>query len=200
MIKKTILMFYATAAVVSAEIKPLMIGQPVPAGAAVTVEAKAFDLQSAASEQRLAIIYYRGGWCPFCTTQLKQLNHLYDELMLLGFRIIALSPDKPSKLRESLDGSELSFTLLSDSTMKTAQAFGIAYEVDKPSLKKLKAYNIDIEEASGETHHLLPVPSVFLVGTDGRIDFVYANPDYTTRLDPEVLLAAARSVVKNDQK
>jgi peroxiredoxin len=94
----------------------------------------------------------------------------------------------------------MSYILLSDSSMETARAFGIAFEVDPPMLEKLASYNIDIEGASGQTHHLLPVPSVFLVGTDGIIDFVYANPDYKVRLEPEVLLAAAKAAIKADEE
>ena len=43
------------------------------------------------------------------------------------------------------------------------------------------------------------MPSVFLVGTDGIIDFAYVNPDYKTRLDSEVLLAAAKATLKTDE-
>lgn len=200
-IKKLLLMMMGCAAAiaVSAKIEPLMIGQPIPSGPVMTVEAQPFNLQDAAKEQRLAIIYYRGGWCPYCTMQLKQLTMIYDELNSMGYKILAISPDRPEKLRESLKKGPLSFTLLSDSSMKTAMAFGIAFKVDEPTLKVLEGYDLDIEEASGQTHHLLPVPSVFLVGRDGIIDFVYANPDYTVRLDPKVLLAAARAAMEQEE-
>ncbi len=39
---------------------------------------------------------------------------------------------------------------------------------------------------------LLPVPAVFLVNTDGIIQFQYVNPNYTVRLKKEVILAAAK--------
>jgi peroxiredoxin len=48
-----------------------------------------------------------------------------------------------------------------------------------------------IEAASGGKHHELPVPAVFLVATNGVIQFEYVNPDYTVRAHPDVLLAAA---------
>jgi peroxiredoxin len=175
------------------EVRPLMIGQPVPGTELKTAEGGGFDLQAAAREQPLVVIFYRGGWCPFCNRHLGQLQEAVPQFQELGYRIVAISPDRPEKLQESLDKSGLSYTLLSDSSMAAAKAFGLAFEVDAPMLDKLASYHIDIEEASGQTHHLLPVPAVFLVGTDGLIDFVYANPDYKTRLAPEVLLAAAKA-------
>lgn len=192
MMKKAVVIAVLVCSTALATVSPLMIGQTIPAGPLKTVEGKPFDLLDAAKTDRLAIIYYRGGWCPYCNLQLAELNEVYKELLSLGFRIVAISPDTPETLRAGLEGKPLHFTLLSDSSMETAQAFGIAYQVDEAMLKKLESYEIDIEAASGTTHHLLPVPSVFLVGTDGVIDFVYANPDYTTRLDPDVLLAEAR--------
>ena len=56
-------------------------------------------------------------------------------------------------------------------------------------------YGIDLEEASGYDHHLLPVPAVFVIDPEGVIDFQYVNPDYRARLDPNVLLAAARAAL-----
>jgi peroxiredoxin len=183
----------------SAEIKPLQVGETIPATKLVTVEGESFDLLAAAKEQRLAIIYYRGGWCPYCNTHLGQLQEADAKLRALGYRILAISPDSIAKMKESLDKDHMSYTLLSDSSMETAKAFGIAFEVEQPMLEKLASYNIDIEAASGETHHLLPVPSVFLVGTDGVIDFVHSDENHKVRLQPEALLAAANAAVQSDQ-
>lgn len=175
------------------ELKPLMIGESIPDVSLNSVEGKVFDLRSAAREQPLVLIFYRGGWCPYCNAHLGQLQQIDPQLSELGYRIIAISPDRPEKLQTSLEKEGLSYTLLSDSSMAAAKAFGIAFEADAPMLEMLASYNIDIEEASGEKHHLLPVPSVFIVGSDGIIDFSYANPDYKKRLAPEVLLAAAKT-------
>ncbi len=114
----------------------------------------------------------------------------------MGFELILISPDRPAKLRETLAKHKIQGRLLSDSQMLAAQAFGVAYRVDDDTLSALKKYGVDLEEASGENHHQLPVPAVFIAGTDGVIQFTYANPDYTVRLKPELLLAAAKSALK----
>lgn len=185
----------SVASLVLAEVNLLMIGQPIPAVPLSTVDGENFDLSAAAKEQPLILIFYRGGWCPYCNAHLGQLQEIDPQLRELGYRIIAISPDRSEKIAESLEKVKMSYTLLSDSSMEAAKAFGIAFEVRAPMLKKLDSYNIDIEDASGEKHHLLPVPAVFIVGTDGIIDFSYANPDYKTRLTPEVLLAAAKAAL-----
>ena len=195
-LKLMLLGMISTALTLSAmELRPLMIGQPIPDTELKTAAGKTFDLQAAVQEQPVVLIFYRGGWCPFCNAHLGQLQEAAPQLRELGYQIIGISPDRPEELQKSLGKGSLSYTLLSDSSMAAAKAFGIAFEVDAPMLKKLASYNIDIEAASGETHDLLPVPSVFIVGSDGIIDFSYANPDYKTRLAPEVLLAAAKAAL-----
>jgi len=53
---------------------------------------------------------------------------------------------------------------------------------------------VDLEAASGNTGHLLPYPSVFIVDKAGIIRFAYVNPDYKVRLDPAKILEAAHAV------
>jgi peroxiredoxin len=127
--------------------------------------------------------------------QLGQLQSGEAELREMGYQILAISPDRPEKMTETVDKHELTYTVLSDHTMEAARAFGIAFRVDSVTVVKYKAFGIDLEEASGEKHHLLPVPAVFIVGTDGIIKFSYANPDYKVRLAPADLLVAAREAL-----
>lgn len=80
--------------------------------------------------------------------------------------------------------------------MVASKAFGLAFKVAETTVEQYKKGGIDLENASGEKHHLLPVPAVFIVGTDGIIKFEYINPNYKVRLDPDVLLAAAKAALK----
>jgi peroxiredoxin len=111
----------------------------------------------------------------------------------MGYQILAISPDRPEKLAQSRGKHSLSYKLLSDSEMTAARAFGIAYQVDEKTVEALDGFGVDLGDYSGKEHHVLPVPAVFLVGTDGAIDFQYVNPDYKIRLNPQVLLAAAKA-------
>ena len=95
---------------------------------------------------------------------------------------MGVSPDRPAKLQETATKHKLGFRLLSDSQMIAAKSFRVTYQVDEATLKQLSGYGVDLEEASGETHHLLPVPAVFVIGTDGLTRFEYVNPDYRVRL------------------
>ncbi|MGR3319264.1 MAG: redoxin domain-containing protein [Candidatus Anammoxibacter sp.] len=130
--------------------------------------------------------------------QLGQLRTIETELVRLGYLIIAVSPDSPETLSEHIEQNEYNYILLSDKKLVAAKAFGIAFKVDDATVGKYREFGIDIEEASGEGHHLLPVPSVFIIDKDGIVRFAHVNPDYKVRLEPEELLKAAQGVLQKE--
>ncbi len=170
-------------------------GDSIPDVVLRTAEGEDFDLAEAVAGQRTLLLFYRGGWCPFCSVQLSELAKVEADLRERGIQILAVSPDRPEKLRESRDNGDFEYRLLSDSDMTAARAFGIAYEVD-PDLVETYTENhgIDLEAASGQTHHMLPHPAVYLVDADGVIRHAHVNPDYRDRLSGEELLQAAEAL------
>ncbi len=189
----------STAVPESAEmVRPLTVGAAVPDMTLSTPDGTPFAPLTEAAKQPLVMVFYRGGWCPYCTRHLAELGQIEGELRDMGLRIVAVSPDRPEVLAESMNSHELTYRLLSDSSMVAAKAFGIAFRVDDATVEQYKGYGIDLEAAPGQKHHLLPVPAVFIIGTDGRIRFAYANSDYKVRLSVEALLEAARSSVAKD--
>lgn len=175
---------------------PLKPGTFVPPLTLQTADGQSFDLNAALQENPTVLVFYRGGWCPYCTIQLRQLRDVEARLVELGYQIIAVCTDSPNRLRETITGETIHYTLLSDSRMTASKAFGIAFKVDEKTVDRYRQHSMDLEAASGEQHHLLPVPSVFLVATDGLIKFTYANPNYKVRLDSEVLLSAAKAALR----
>jgi len=180
------------------KVRPLLIGSAVPDVTLQTAGGKKFSLNEAVKEKPTILIFYRGGWCPYCNLHLGQLQDAEPQLIKLGYQILAISPDSTAILAEGTEKEKISYTLLSDSLMVAAKAFGIAFQVDDATIEKYKGYGIDLEKSSGQNHHLLPVPAVFIVGTDGKINFVYVNPDYKVRLTPEVLVTAAKAALKSN--
>jgi peroxiredoxin len=175
-------------------VSPLLLGNALPEVTLRTLEDAPITLKEAVGGKPAALVFYRGGWCPYCNLQLSGLRLIRKDLDAMGFQLIAISPDNPAELKKTLDKDALDYRLLSDSSAEAMRAFGIGYEVDAEMLKKLTGYGIDLEKASGQTHHVLPVPSVYLVDARGTLQFSYVHPDYTVRLPQEVVLAAARAI------
>ena len=125
-----------------------------------------------------------------------QLREIEPQIDKAGFDWAPIAPDTPATMKATRARYNVQARFLSDSQMRAARAFRIAYEVDTATIAQLKSHGIDLEAASGERHHQLPVPAVYVVATNGRIQFAYVNPDYSVRLDPELLLAVLQTVRK----
>lgn len=109
-----------------------------------------------------------------------QLQAVVPQLTEMGFRVLGISPDPPAKALETANAHPLDIPLLSDSQMTACSAFGLAFQ--RPGRSPL------------------PVPAVYVTGADGAVRFQYVNPNYRVRLDPDVLIAAARAALGGSGK
>lgn len=176
-------------------VKPLQVGVAAPPFDVRTATGEPFHFEPKSLQKPTVLIFYRGGWCPYCNAHLGQLRTAEPQLISMGYDVLFLSADRPELLRPSLKEKGITYTLLSDANMHAARAFGIAFRVDDATVQQYKKFNIDLEATSGATHHELPVPAIFIVDRDGTIRFAYWNPDYKVRLNGEELLAAARGAL-----
>ena len=173
---------------------PLKVGDAIPDVKLRTEDNKEVSLRTLASEKPTVLIFYRGGWCPFCTRHLQSLVGIEKELQAAGAQLLAISMDTPGKLKATPGRDKLGYRLLSDSDANAANAFGIAFKLDEALVKKYKeSYKIDLEAAAGNDRHILPHPTVFVADTTGKIRFAYSNPDYKVRLEPTKILEAAKA-------
>lgn len=178
------------------EINPIEVDTQMPDAAVKLPDGTPVMLSSITGGKPSVLVFYRGGWCPYCNKQLAGLLKIEKELQEIGYQIIALSPDKPATIAKASEEAILTYQLLSDPSLNAAKAFGIAYKVDEATLKKLESYKIDIVEASGELHNQLPVPAVFLTNAEGKITSRHYDADYKLRILPEKLLEAAKGAIE----
>lgn len=183
---------HAEIAASAEETQPLPAGVAAPAFTARNADGSNFVFNPSTLDRPAMLIFYRGGWCPYCNAHLAELRHVVPELEQRGIDVYFLSADSPANLATALHGEAegLDYTLLSDARLGAAKAFGLAFRVPDDYYQAAKDYGVDLEEASGEIHHALPIPAVYLVGAAGTIRFAHTNPDYTQRLSAAELRAA----------
>ena len=174
------------------QVHPLPVGARAPMFEGVTADGKVRSFTPDGFRRPTIVIFYRGGWCPYCNMQLSDLRLVEPKLRERGFEIVFFSTDRPEILYSSLKAADIHYTLLSDSHLEAAKAFHVAYHLDDSTIAKQKQYGVDLEKTTGTTLHELPVPSVFIIDTTGTIRYVYSNPDYKVRLASDALLTAAQ--------
>lgn len=171
------------------DISPLLAGENIPQVKVINAAGENFDLNAAVASKPTILIFYRGGWCPYCSKQLSGLQEIQQDLTTMGYQVLAISTDSPDNLKQSATKQSLTYTLLSDADLAVAKQFGIAF-------KSPKNYDKFLPETSGgkNVDKLLPVPSVFILNRKGNIRFEYINPVITQRLSPALLKAAATAL------
>ncbi|MET3114177.1 peroxiredoxin [Pedobacter sp. CG_S7] len=171
------------------DISPLLVGESIPILNLSSSSGKNFDLNKSVAEKPTILVFYRGGWYPYCSNQLAGLQEIEKYFAGMGYQVIAISTDSPENLNKSMDKQKLSYTLLSDADLSASKKFGIAF-------KSPKSYDKFLPETSGgkNVDKLLPVPSVFILNIKGNILFEYINPNITQRLSASLLKAAAMSL------
>ena len=153
------------------------------------------NLSAIFKRKRTVLIFYCGGWCPHCNAYLADLMTIKKQAAAQGFQIIAISPDTPSELKKTRTKYHLNYKLFSDSSAEAMMKFGVAYRVDDPTFTTmLYTDGVDLEKSSGQTHHILPVAAVFVIGNDLTILFVDSNPDCKVRLKGSEILRVIASM------
>jgi peroxiredoxin len=183
----------------AAEVRPLLLGSAMPDVALQAVDGKPVSLKRQVDGKPAILVFYRGGWCPYCNLQLSELRLITKDAEALGYQMIAISPDRPEELARTLTKDKLDYTLLSDAKADALRAFGIGFRVDDATIREYLGYGIDLEKASGQSHHALPVPSVFIVDANGILQFSYTHPDYKVRVPGSVVMAAAKAIAERKQ-
>lgn len=171
------------------ETRPLKVGDALPDVSVQDSAGKSVKLSVYHMDGPVAMVFFRGSWCPICTRHFQDLIKAHPEIAKTGAKLVAISPDTVENTRANTEKLKFPFPLFSDSDLAATKAFGLAFQVDDATITKYKGFGIDLEKASGRNHHALPVPAVYIVDKSGKIAFAHSNPDYTKRLDVETILA-----------
>jgi peroxiredoxin len=167
------------------EISPLLIGEKIPSITLQSIDGKNINFDDITKSKKTILAIYRGGWCPYCNLHLSALGEVEEKLIEMGYQIIAISPDSPESLRETITKDKLKYTLLSDNKGDFIKALGIGYGIPNGLKKNVKTI------LHGVKNDFLPVPSLFIINEKSEIEFGYISPDYKTRISNELLLAVA---------
>jgi peroxiredoxin len=180
--------------------QPLQVGQNAPQFVVRTVDNEAFVFDPRKLNRPAVLITFRGGWCPFCNMHLSELKDVVSEIDALGVDVLFLSGDRPELLYSTLsretqeDIEGLDYTILSDADAQAAIALGIAFRASQKTIDRRNEKQQDIGDSSMLRHGILPVPSVFAIGRDGVIGYVYSNPNFKVRLPAGELMQVVREL------
>lgn len=153
-----------------------------------------FGLSALWQRGPLVLIFYRGGWCPYCNLELRAWQQQLAALKHMGAQLVAVSPQTPDNSLSTAEKNELAFPVLSDSALQAATAFGVAFEMPPELIALYSSVGNDLPVLNGNGRWVLPVPAAYVIDQDGRIAYAHVESDYRERAEPADVLAAVAQV------
>ncbi|MEO6003242.1 MAG: peroxiredoxin-like family protein [Opitutus sp.] len=178
-------------------VKPLPSGTRAPTPELISADGSACDLSRLFREKPTVLIFYRGGWCPFCNRHLAALAECELPLRQMGYQIIAVTPEAPPKLKSTAKENRVRYRLLSDRAMLAAGAYGVAFRVSVETGQDYQRNGIELPVAPDGLGFWQPVPAAFIISREGIVRFVYSNPDPENAISVNELLRAAKAAAKD---
>lgn len=173
---------HAQVAASATEISPILIGEKVPDLSVYDEQNKVVSLASIFNKPTV-LVFFRGGWCPYCNVHLADLAKIEDQIIALGYQIVAISPDDFENVEDLEDKLDVKYKIYSDKKAAVIQSLGIGYQASDKTQQYISGVT------KGETTKVLPVPALFVIDKNSEVLFEYLKPDITKRIPGKLLLS-----------
>lgn len=176
----------------------LPVGRAAPEAELRTGEGEPVKISGliAESEGPVVLVFYRGGWCPYCVKHLSDLQAHIGELEELGASVIAVSPETPEHVAESIEKTGAEYTILSDPEMLASTAYNLTFEVDPGTQRKYRGYGIDLDTWNSTGEWKLPVPALYIIDKGGVIRWRHVDENYRERVKGRDVVEAVRALTE----
>jgi peroxiredoxin len=179
------------------------VGQRVPDFTLPDQEGRDRSLQSIMGPRGAMIVFVRSAdWCPYCRTQLVDLQGQVDALRAQGLGLAAITYDSRAILAGFAERQRITYPLLSDEGSAVIKRYGILNTVvdealgpngkDAAVLADLRVYAT--VNAATENLRGIPFPGTFIVDRQGRVTSRFFEDYYRERMTTaNILLRTGRT-------
>lgn len=165
-------------------------GDQMPPFSLPNPQGETITLEQLLQKGPVVLTFYRGGWCPVCNVELRNLQQKLAEIHSRDAELVAISPELPTKAEVTQTENLLEFPVLSDVGNAYAKELGIVFSMPKKMRNAYALYNLDVPQANGDTSYELPIPATFVIHPDGTVVYAFKDVDYRKRAPHEEILAA----------
>lgn len=175
--------------------RALGVGDPAPDFTLTDAAGRTVVLHHLARRGPVVVSFFRGGWCPYCTLELRAWQTMNEEVQRLGAAVVALSPQNPIGTLATVERNSLTYPVLVDAGCRVARAFGISFLLPS-SLRRIYArLGHMLPELNNSKEWELPIPATYVVDPDRRLRVAVIDPVYQRRGEPAEILDVVRTLV-----
>jgi peroxiredoxin len=126
--------------------------------------------------------------------ELEALQEINSEARALGAQIVALTPEVERYTRNVHKKLNLTFDVLTDLHLKTAEQFRLVYVLPDYLRELYKSFGSTLDRFHDEAEYRLPMPARYVIDKEGVIRAADVNADYTIRPEPSETVKVLRAL------
>ena len=142
----------------------------------------------------VVLTFYRGGWCPYCSLQLRAYQRVLPAIRVLGAQLVAISPEAPDRSLTTAQKNELEFEVLSDVTGDVGRAWRLVFDLSEELRGLYQANGLDLAAINADGQWHLPLPATYVIAPDRSVKLAFVDVEYRVRLEPADILATLREL------
>jgi peroxiredoxin len=167
-------------------------GEPMPAFVLPDEAGRLVSLTSLLERGPLAVMFFRGHWCPYCRLNVRALIESMDQVNAVGGQVVAIMPETQTFAGKFKLDSGAPFPVLTDLDNGYALSLNLAIWLGS-EIRALLSPMQDMPTFHGNDGWVLPIPATFVVGRDGLVKARFIDPDFRKRMSIEDLIAAFKA-------
>src|SRR5262245_23221521 len=166
-------------------------GEPMPPFVLPDDSGRLVTLDSLTAKGPVAVMFFRGHWCPYCGLNVRAVSQAMDRIRAIGAQVVAIMPELQEYAGKFKAESGATFPVLTDLDNGYALSLNLAIWLGTDIQRLLSYY--DVANFHGNDGWVLPIPATFVVGRDGIVKARFVDPDFRRRMEIDDLLAALGS-------
>lgn len=164
------------------------VGDKAPEFTLKNAMGKEVSLKDYLAKGPVVLVWYRGGWCPYCNINLRYLQNELPNIKAQGANLIALTPELPDQSLSTSEKHQLDFEVLSDVGNHVAREYGVVYKLTD-EVARIYNEKFDLNSYNGDTSNELPLVATYIINSDGVIEYAFLDADYRNRAEPTEITA-----------
>jgi peroxiredoxin len=129
--------------------------------------------------------------------ELEALQGINSAVRALGAQIVVLTPELERYTRALHKKLNLSFDIMTDLHLKTAEQFRLVFTLPDYLRDLYKSFGNALDRFHDEQEFRLPIPARYVIDKQGIIRAADVNADYTIRLEPYETLKHLRMLTRS---
>lgn len=156
---------------------------------------KEVSLKEYLAKGPVVLIWYRGGWCPYCNLTLHHLQEELPNFKAEGANLLALTPELPDESINTSEKHHLEFEVLSDIGNKIAKEYGVVFKLTD-DVAKIYNNKFSLNKHNGDSSNELPLAATYVINVDGKIEYAFLDSDYRNRAEPKEITTFLKNMKK----